>query len=121
MHRLFLLICIGSLIAATVVSATQPLKAPNGMYERSIACHAITGADIVPAPGKIIEDGVIVIREGVIESIGQDVEIPAEARVWHAQGMTIYPGFVEPAMMVETSDGPSGVGAHWKHADPGPA
>ena len=113
MHRLFLLICIGSLIAATVVSATQPLKAPNGMYERSIACHAITGADIVPAPGKIIEDGVIVIREGVIESIGQDVEIPAEARVWHAQGMTIYPGFVEPAMMVETSDGPSGVGAHW--------
>ena len=113
MSRLPILVGIGSLIAATLAYATQPLKAPNGMYERSLSCHAITGADIIPEPGEKIEDGTIVIQDGIIVSMGQNVEIPAHARVWHAEGMMIYPGFVEPAMMVETSDAPSGVGAHW--------
>ncbi|MBG83380.1 MAG: hypothetical protein CMJ40_02405 [Phycisphaerae bacterium] len=113
MLRLPLLVGLGVLITTTLVSAISPLKAPNGIYERTINCHAITGADIIPAPGERIEDGAIIMRDGVITAIGQNLDIPAEAKVWHAEGMIIYPGFVEPAMMVETKDGPSGIGAHW--------
>ncbi len=113
MPRLPLLVGLGVLITTTLAFAISPLKAPNGIYERSINCHAITGGDIIPAPGERIENGTIVIRDGVITAIGPNVEIPAEAKVWHAEGMMLYPGFVEPAMMVETKDGPSGIGAHW--------
>ena len=79
MPRLPLLVGLGVLITTTLVSAVSPLKAPNGIYERSINCHAITGAEIIPAPGERIEDGTIVMRDGVITAIGQDVDIPAEA------------------------------------------
>ncbi len=102
-----------SALAPILGFSATPLEAPNGMYSRSLNCHAIIGADLVTEPGTRIEDGTIVIRNGVIESIGDDVTIPPEARVWHAEDMVIYPGFVEPALMVETGEAPEGIGAHW--------
>ena len=95
-----------SALAPILGFSATPLEAPNGMYSRSLNCHAIIGADLVTEPGTRIEDGTIVIRNGVIESIGDDVTIPPEARVWHAEDMVIYPGFVEPALMVETGEAP---------------
>jgi len=34
------------------------------------------------APGKTIEKGTILIRDGLIVEVGADVKVPAEARVW---------------------------------------
>ncbi|MEE2907773.1 MAG: amidohydrolase family protein [Planctomycetota bacterium] len=113
MPRLFVSLGLCGTLVPILGLATPSLKAPNGVYNRSLNCHAIVGADLVPAPGERIEDGTIIIRDGVIEAIGPDATIPPEARVWHAEDMVIYPGLVEPALMVETGDAPSGIGAHW--------
>ncbi len=58
--------------------------------------HALTGVRIVVAPGQEIESGTVVLRDGVIEAVGADVESPADARVWELKGSTVYPGLIEP-------------------------
>lgn len=48
----------------------------------------------------VIEDGVILVRDGKIESIGKDVKIPLAAQVIDAKGKTIMPGIVDPYYVV---------------------
>ena len=58
---------------------------------------AITGACIHTAPGKVIESGNIVMRDGRIVAVGADVEIPVDAVVIDASGLVAYPGFIDAA------------------------
>ncbi len=63
--------------------------------------HAITGARIVTAPGKVIENGTIVLRDGLIEAVGANVSAPADAEVIVAEpGWTVYPAFIDAASSV---------------------
>jgi imidazolonepropionase-like amidohydrolase len=57
--------------------------------------HAIVGARIVMAPGQVIDRGTIVIRDGVITAVGAKVDVPADARVWAGDSLTIYPGLID--------------------------
>ena len=57
--------------------------------------HALTNARLVTAPGKTIEKGTVLIRDGVIVDAGASVKVPADARVWDLSGKTIYPGFID--------------------------
>src|SRR6185436_11634106 len=57
--------------------------------------HAIVGARIVVAPGKVIERGTIVMRDGVIVAAGANVAVPADARVWPGDSLTVYPGLID--------------------------
>jgi len=57
--------------------------------------HALTGVRIVVAPGQVIESGTIVLRDGLIEAVGEDVEPPPDARIWEHEGLTVYPGLIE--------------------------
>lgn len=56
--------------------------------------YALTNATIIQAPGRVIENGTIVMANGVITSIGRDVSIPATAVVIRADSMYIYAGFI---------------------------
>src|SRR5438093_8306218 len=56
---------------------------------------ALTGARIVPVSRKPLDKGTIVIRSGVIEAVGANVQIPADARVLDCTGMTVYPGLID--------------------------
>ncbi|MEW4570819.1 amidohydrolase family protein [Tautonia sp. JC769] len=57
---------------------------------------AIKGGRIIPIVGEPIDDGIILIRDGTIQAVGTDLEIPIEARVIDASGKVVLPGFVEP-------------------------
>lgn len=57
--------------------------------------HALTKVKIVTAPGQMIENGTVVIRDGVIEAVGADVEPPADARVHEREELTVYPGLID--------------------------
>lgn len=57
--------------------------------------YAITNAKIVTVSGATIEKGTIVIRNGLIESVGANVTAPADAQVFDATGLTVYPGFID--------------------------
>ncbi|MCC6242934.1 MAG: amidohydrolase family protein [Gemmatimonadaceae bacterium] len=53
------------------------------------------GARVVTAPGQVIENATVVIRNGLITAVGAGVAAPAGARVWELKGQTIYPGFID--------------------------
>ncbi len=56
---------------------------------------AIQGARIVQAPGRVIESGTVVFRDGVIEAVGRRVEIPYDASIIDGTDLTIYAGFID--------------------------
>ncbi len=56
---------------------------------------AIKDCRIVPMNGPIIEKGVVVIREGLIEAVGNNVEVPADAEIIDGSKFTVYPSFID--------------------------
>src|SRR4030088_3268696 len=85
-----------ALLFLAVSGSAQVTTVPKqGIRENDPRVHALTNARIVAAPGKTIEKGTILIRDGVIVGAGPDVKIPAEARVWDLAGKTFSPGFSE--------------------------
>ncbi len=72
----------------------------EGLRDNTPRWHAITGARIVVSPDKIIDRGVLVMRDGVVTAMGANVVVPAGARVWKLDGRTIYAGFIDLASNV---------------------
>src|SRR5687768_10898863 len=57
--------------------------------------YSITNARIVTVSGAIIENGTVVIRDGLIEAVGANAKAPADAQVFDGTGLTVYPGFID--------------------------
>jgi imidazolonepropionase-like amidohydrolase len=59
------------------------------------AVFAVKNARVVTEAGKVLEKATVVIRDGIIESVGTDVTPPADALVTDGTGLTVYPGFLD--------------------------
>ncbi|MDG2448930.1 MAG: amidohydrolase family protein [Saprospiraceae bacterium] len=57
--------------------------------------YALTNVHITTTPGTMIKNGTVVIKDGLIHSVGQDVIIPADAQVIEADTMFLYAGFID--------------------------
>lgn len=57
--------------------------------------YALTNATIVQAPGRKIEAATIVIKNGLILSVGKGITIPPEAIIIKADSLFIYAGFID--------------------------
>lgn len=57
--------------------------------------YALQGGTIVTVTGEVIQKGTIVIRDGLIESVGAGITIPGDARIIDASGLTVYPGLFD--------------------------
>ena len=95
-------------LAPPVLAAPSPLVPPPGIRENTPRVQAFVHARIVVAPGRVIEQGTLVARDGVIAAVGAKVRPPKDATIVDLAGYTIYPGFVDAA--VEMGPGPSGAG-----------
>ena len=64
---------------------------------------ALTGARVVAAPGRTFDPGVVIVRGGVVESVGDagKVSIPADARVYDLKGKVVHAAFVDPYVSAE--------------------
>ena len=90
-------IALATLLARAGVAAGDETVAPaQGLRDKTPAVHAFTHARIVTAPGSVIENGGLVIRDGRIVAVGADIAVPADAVLHDVEGKTIYPGFVDP-------------------------
>jgi imidazolonepropionase-like amidohydrolase len=78
-----------ALVFACVLVAQEAAAAPSN------GAHAIVNARIVPAPGQLIERGNIVIRDGVVTAVGANAAVPADARRWNGDSLTVYAGMIE--------------------------
>jgi imidazolonepropionase-like amidohydrolase len=74
---------------------SQSTRQTEGIRSNTPAVHALKNLTIVAAPGKKIEKGTIVIRDGVIQSAGSGVAIPSDAREWDCSGLTAYAGMID--------------------------
>ena len=57
--------------------------------------YVITNATIVQAPGKIMEEGTLIITDGLITAVGKNIPIPNNAEVIDGTDMFVYPGFID--------------------------
>lgn len=57
--------------------------------------YALKNATIVVKPGQTISNGTVVIKDGLIISAGQNVSIPADAKIIPADSMFVYAGFID--------------------------
>jgi imidazolonepropionase-like amidohydrolase len=73
-------------------SRTQPV---TGLRDNSTGYHALVGARVVTAPGQVLTNATIVVRNGLITAVGAGMTPPAGARVWDLKGLTVYPGFID--------------------------
>ncbi|MEW5797694.1 MAG: amidohydrolase family protein [Bacteroidota bacterium] len=83
-----LLLCCSLLVSQTT-------RQVEGIRTNTPAVHALKNLTIIVAPGKKIEKGAIVIRDGIIQSVGTNTQIPADAREWDCTGMTAYAGMID--------------------------
>ena len=74
--------------------ASAQTSPPDGLRDNTPSVHAFTNARIVQAPGRVIENGTLVIRDGIIESAG-DGPPPDDALIWDLNGRSIYPGLID--------------------------
>ena len=59
------------------------------------AAYALQGVNIVFAYGEVAEGMTILIRNGLIEDMGTDIEVPADAKILEGDSLVVYPGFVD--------------------------
>jgi hypothetical protein len=57
--------------------------------------YAITNATIVQGPGRKIEKGTVVMKDGLITAVGIGVSVPPEAIIIKADSMFVYAGFID--------------------------
>ncbi len=96
---------------AGCLAQTAPV---NGIRPAEVRAHAIVDATVVVAPGQEIPDASIVIRDGVIEAVGADAAIPPDARIWPGEGLRVYPGLIDAALLIGADEPAAESGArHW--------
>ena len=57
--------------------------------------YAITQVNVIPAPGKRIDQATVIIKDGLITAVGKSIAIPTEAVVIKADSMFLYAGFID--------------------------
>ncbi len=80
--------CLLLTVAAQNSGSQQNLTGKPGTY-------AITNARIVTVSGETIMDGTIVVKDGKISAIGENVSIPGGAERINGKGLSVYPGMID--------------------------
>src|ERR1035437_5919355 len=80
---------------------------PPGFRPLPLGIHALVGGRVVIKPGEVLDGGTIVIRDGLIQTVGKDVQPPADARLWDMKGMTIYARFIDPYLVLSATNSPA--------------
>ena len=78
------------LALATVFSA-----ALSPLFAEAPSAIAIKDAHIVTVSGADLPKGTVLLRNGLIQDVGPNVNIPADTWVIDGAGLTVYPGFID--------------------------
>lgn len=76
------------------ISMAQELEPENGVVTAK-GTYVLTNARVVVSADQIIEHGTLVIKDGIIESVGVAVIPPKNAIKIDLKGYTIYPSFID--------------------------
>lgn len=82
-----------SLVFVFMASAWSSLQGQNP--KAAFGTFVLKNATIETITNGVIENGTLVIRNGKIESVGTNVQVPQQAEVIDCRGMWIYPGMID--------------------------
>jgi len=71
------------------------LLCASGLLAETPSAIAIRNAKVVPVSGPVLQKGTVVLKNGLIEAVGENAAIPADAWVIDGEGLTVYPGLVD--------------------------
>lgn len=94
MKKLFSSVLLRKMLSAMVFCWPAMLFAQDELAPVS-RTYAITNVNIMQAPGRKIDMGTVVMKDGLIVSVGKNVSIPADAIVIKADSMYVYAGFID--------------------------
>ncbi len=100
-----------SLLAVIAVAASGIARLPAQNTPAPRVDYALTDVRIVTAPGRVIERGTVLVRNGRIAAVGAQVTVPAGVMSMSLSGHTVFPGLIDAATSIgvpSTSRPPSG-------------
>lgn len=66
--------------------------------------HAFVGGDIQIDPKTRLKNGTMLVQNGIIKKVGQNISVPSFYREWNCSGKTIYPGLIDPYKFLGKKD-----------------
>ncbi len=89
-------ICLSILMGCFSLSLlAQPTFPVNGVGDEREKTYAFTHATIIKNPQSSLQDATLLVRNGKIIGVGNNLTIPANALVIDCTGKTIYPSFID--------------------------
>jgi imidazolonepropionase-like amidohydrolase len=103
MPRAATCLAFAALTLTSTLSAQNP--PPVAMRPAEVRRDLIDHATIVVKPGQTIENGSVLLEDGWITAVGANgsVKAPEGTHVIDATGLTLYPGLIDSALMVDSS------------------
>lgn len=96
-----------AVFAVLLLSAWPALAQSNSADIPEITgTYAIQNVRIVQAPGRVIERGTVVVKDGVITAVGARVEAPWDARIVDGDSLTVVAGFIDALSNVGVPEPP---------------
>jgi imidazolonepropionase-like amidohydrolase len=86
---------LGLLPLLFVTGALAPTLAQDYEVPTVTDTYALENARVVQAPGQVLESATVVVEDGLIEAVGDDVDIPFDARRIAADSLVVYAGFID--------------------------
>ncbi len=86
---------LGICLSVTHWAHAQGTFPSLGMHANNPAVHVFTHCNIVRAPGDVLIDGSMVVRDGIVENVGKGIAAPQGAAVHDLHGFWIFPGFID--------------------------
>ncbi|MHA6280338.1 amidohydrolase family protein [Salinimicrobium sp. CAU 1759] len=77
-----------------VLTVLGPVQAQDINLKPVTGTVAVTNVNIIPSPGKLIQEGTVLVRDGLITAVGRNISVPPGARIIKADSMYLYPGFI---------------------------
>ena len=93
---LFLAVPAAALVAVSTANA-QVDPGPGRPPGAISADYALTNVRIVTAPGKVVDKGTVLIRNGRIAAVGATVTVPAGVVTMDLNGHSVYAGLIDAA------------------------
>lgn len=106
---------IFSLIGVMEISLAQ-VEPVSGLRENPPRVWVLTNGTIHTEPGKTIEHGAVLLRDGIIQAVGRGLAIPSDAAEIDLNGANVYAGFIEswlPVTEPEKKEDQKQERAHW--------
>src|SRR3970282_2270337 len=95
-----ILLALPAALPVAFATALAQVPSPSASPPPVRADYALINVRIVTAPGRVIERGTVLTRDGRVAAVGAQVPIPAGVVQMDLSGHTVYPGLIDAATSI---------------------